>query len=241
MTHMKYIYLLMAFVGFSACETKKTSQIDVLKSTYQLALAAEDRETVISTLTQWVAQDSAVDAWVLDTLAYYHYFYKVIPGMVRSSKTPMFYTEKGLNKNPNSLFLRDIKAKLLLEEGKDTAAFEMFEVMWKETQDPTYYWDLTWIQIARGRMAEADSMITVALGDAALKDKKVAMEHIQAQLTERVSTEAAFLFLKYQLAVANRNIMQGAEFLQKALEIEPNFYAARRSIMDLQRMSAANR
>ena len=49
---MKYIYLLMAFVGFSACETKKTSQIDVLKSTYQLALAAEDRETVISTLTQ---------------------------------------------------------------------------------------------------------------------------------------------------------------------------------------------
>ena len=84
-------------------------------------------------------------------------------------------------------------------------------------------------------------MITVALGDAALKDKKVAMEHIQAQLTERVSTEAAFLFLKYQLAVANRNIMQGAEFLQKALEIEPNFYAARRSIMDLQRMSAANR
>jgi tetratricopeptide (TPR) repeat protein len=174
-------------------------------------------------------------------LAYYHYFYKVIPGMVRSSKTPMFYTQKGLNKNPNSLFLRDIKAKLLLEEGKDTAAFQMFEVMWNETKDPTYYWDLTWIQIARGRMVEADSMITVALGDANLKDKKVAMEHIQAQLTERVSTEAAFLFLKYQLAVANRNIMQGAEFLQKALEIEPNFYAARRSIMDLQRMSAANR
>jgi hypothetical protein len=41
--------------------------------------------------------------------------------------------------------------------------------------------------------------------------------------------------------VANRNIMQGADYLQKALEIEPEFYAARRSIVDLQRMSAANR
>ena len=238
---MKYLYILLAIASLSACESKKQSQTDVLKSTYQLALQAEDRETVISSLTQWVAQDTAVDAWVLDTLAYYHYFYKVIPGMVRSSKTPMFYTEKGLSQNPNSLFLRDIKAKLLLEEGKDTAAFEMFEVMWEETKDPTYYWDLTWIQIARGRMAEADSMISIAMSNTELKDKKVAMEHIQAQLTERVSTQAAFLFLKYQLAVANRNIMQGAEFLQKALEIEPNFYAARRSIMDLQRMSAANR
>jgi len=238
---MKYIYTLLVIAGLTACDAKKTSQIDVLKSTYQLALAAEDRETVISTLTQWVAQDTAVESWVLDTLAYYHYFYKVIPGMVRSSKTPMFYTQKGLDKNPNSLFLRDIKAKLLLEEGKDTAAFEMFDVMWKETQDPTYYWDLTWIQIARGRMAEADSMISVALNDVALKEKKVVMEHIQAQITERVYKEAAFLFLKYQLSVANRNIMQGAEFLQKALEIEPNFYAARRSIVDLQRMSASAR
>jgi hypothetical protein len=67
------------------------------------------------------------------------------------------------------------------------------------------------------------------------------MEHIQAQITERVATEAAFLFLKYQLSVANRNIMQGADYLQKALEIEPNFYAARRSIVDLQRMSAGAR
>jgi hypothetical protein len=238
---MKYLYILLAFAGLSACQSNSKSSTAGLKATYDLALKAQDRETVISTLTQWVAQDSSVDAWVLDTLAYYHYFYKVIPGMVRSSKTPMFYTEMGLKKNPNSLFLRDIKAKLLLEEGKDTIAFEMFSQMWKETQDPTYFWDLTWIEIARGRMAVADSMITVALTDATLKPKKVAMEHIQAQITERVATEAAFLFLKYQLSVANRNIMQGADYLQKALEIEPNFYAARRSIVDLQRMSAANR
>lgn len=238
---MKYLYIIMAFAGLSACQNNSQSSTSGLKATYDLALEAQDRETVISTLTQWVAQDSSVDAWVLDTLAYYHYFYKVIPGMVRSSKTPMFYVEMGLQKNPNSLFLRDIKAKLLLEEGKDTIAFEMFNRMWKETQDPTYYWDLTWIETARGRMSVADSMITVALSDAALKTKKVAMEHIQAQITERVATEAAFLFLKYQLSVANRNIMQGADYLQKALEIEPNFYAARRSIVDLQRMSAANR
>lgn len=227
------------FLGLAACQNSSQNQSNALKATYELAHAAQDRETVISVLTQMVAQDSTVESWVLDTLAYYHYFYKVIPGVVRSSKTPMFYTEKGLEKSPNSLFLKDIKAKLLLEEGKDTLAFDMFNAMWNETQDPTYFWDLTWIQIARGRMQEADSMIQVAMSDAGMKSKKVAMEHIQAQLTERVPTEAAFLFLKYQLSVANRNIMQGAEYLQKALEIEPNFYAARRSIVDLQRMSAA--
>jgi hypothetical protein len=238
---MKYLIIALSIMGLAACQNSPKNQVEHLKATYALAQEAQDRETVITVLTQWVAQDSAVDAWVLDTLAYYHYFYKVIPGVVRSSKTPLFYTDKGLLRSPNSLFLRDIKAKLLLEEGKDTAAFDMFTAMWNETKDPTYFWDLTWIQIARGRMQEADSMINMAMTDAEMKSKKVSMEHIQAQLTEKVPTEAAFLFLKYQLSVANRNIMQGAEFLQKALEIEPNFYAARRSIVDLQRMSAAGR
>jgi hypothetical protein len=235
---MRHTFLLFILWGLISCQETGNKRIEVLKRTYDMAQAAQDRETSIAVLTEWIATDSAVDAWVIDSLAYFHYFYKVIPGVVRSPETPKYYTEMGLKRNPQSVFLRDIKAKLLLEEGKDTLAYAMFESMWKETKDPTFFWDLTWIQIARGLLREADTMINMALSDTSLKSKKVAMEHIQAQITENVSTEPAFLFLKYQLLVANRNIAQGELFLQKALELEPNFYAARRSMIDLQRMRA---
>jgi hypothetical protein len=238
---MKYLIIGWILIGFYSCQPSQNSRTEILKKTYDLAQSAQDRETAIGVLTEWIATDSAADSWIIDTLAYFHYFYKVIPGVVRSPETPKFYTEMGLKRNPKSIFLRDIKAKLLLEEGKDTIAYEMFSEMWKETQDPTYFWDLTWIQIARGLLSEADSMINIALADADMKPKKVSMEHIQAQITEQVGTEAAFLFLKYQLSVANRNIIKGAEYLQKAVELEPEFYAARRSIVDLQRMSAQSR
>ena len=236
-----FTYLAMsAVVAFTACGSKSSEEKvtrDVEKA-YNLAHSAGDKETVIQTLTQWVAVDSSISQWAWDTLAYYHYFYKVTPGAVRNPETALFYVNKGLAVSSNNEFLKDIKAKLVLEKGDDSTAYTMFEEMWNSTQNPTYFWDLTWLEVARGNVPKALQMIDQAMNDSMIMSGMVTMEHIQAQITENVKSEAAFLFLKYQIEFSKQNIMKGAEYLQKCVEIDPNFYAAKRSIMELQRYSA---
>lgn len=231
---------MAAVILSTACNSNSPDEkvtLDVEKA-YNLAHSAGDKQTVIHTLTQWVAIDSSITNWAWDTLAYYHYFYNITPGAVRNPETALYYVNKGLSVSTNNEFLKDIKAKLVLEKGDDSTAYSMFEEMWNSTQKPTYFWDLTWLEVARGNIPKALQMIDQALNDSAIMSGTVTMEHIQAQITEDVKSEAAFLFLKYQIEFAKQNIMKGAEYLQKCVEIDPNFYAAKRSIMELQRYSA---
>ena len=44
---------------------------------------------MIYTLTNWLANDTAAPNWVLDSLSFYHYFYKT-PRVVRDPKTALF-------------------------------------------------------------------------------------------------------------------------------------------------------
>src|SRR6056300_1475690 len=115
-------------VFFTACGSKSTDEkvtLDVEKA-YNLAHSAGDKETVIQTLTQWAAIDSSITNWAWDTLAYYHYFYKVTPGAVRNPGTALFYVNKGLAISPSNVFLKDIKAKLVLQKRDDTTYYSMF-------------------------------------------------------------------------------------------------------------------
>jgi hypothetical protein len=236
---MKYLGLLVGTaLLIASCGNKGGSNAESYKKAYELSHKAEDREGVIQNLTLWLANDSSISDWAYDTLAFYHYFYRVTPGAVRNSKTATYFVNEGLAKNSGSFFLKDIKAKLDLEEGKDTLAYESFDGMWKQTNDPTYYWDMAWIQIARGNLKVADSMVNWAITNKEILSKKVKMEHIQASYIENVPGEAAFMHLQALLANSRKDLMGAATYWQKSLEIFPEFYAARRSIMELQRLAA---
>ncbi len=234
--------MTLVLVVASCKQGANQSKESKFKKGYELAHSALDRESTISILTQWLANDSTISNWAYDTLAYYHYFFKVNPGAVRNPTTPMFYADKGIEINKNNLFLKDIKAKLLLEKGKDTLAFSMFEEMWKQTNDYTYYWDMTYIQIARGNIANAEEMIKGVLGSPdKIEGKKVKMEAITAQITENIAAKAAFTYLDALVKNIKRDVLGSFELLKKCIEIEPNFYAAKRDIMELQRMNSGGR
>lgn len=234
--------IALVFVVASCKQGANQSKESKFKKGYELAHSALDRESTISILTQWLANDSSISNWAYDTLAYYHYFFKVNPGAVRNPATPMYYVDKGLDINKGNLFLKDLKAKLLLEKGKDTLAFSMFEEMWKQTNDYTYYWDMTYIQIARGNIANAEEMIKgVLVSPDKIEGKKVKMEAITAQITENIAAKAAFTYLDALVKNIKRDVLGSFELLKKCIEIEPNFYAAKRDIMELQRMNSGGR
>ena len=231
------IIIPAAIIYFAACNAPKEKN-DSFQNTFELAQEAGDHDAMIYSLTNWLANDTAAPNWVLDSLSFYHYFYKNTPGVVRDPKTALFYANKGLNENSSSTFLRDIRAKLMLEQGEDTAAVAEFTSLWSETQDPTYFWDLTMIEILRGNLKGADSMITQAQNNEEIKNKLVDLEDLQGQIKQSVRAEVAFIYLRGQHFMAQRDLMKAAEQLQKALELDPNFVLAQRAILEIQRYSS---
>lgn len=105
-----------------------------------MGVAAGDYHAASNALVLWLNQDSSIQKWAYDSLAYFHYFHLGGSGeQVRNPKTPLYYAEAGLKQNPKNTFLREIKAKLLLEQGKDTTSMVMFRDLYDETKDQTYW------------------------------------------------------------------------------------------------------
>ena len=235
MKALKILSLVALMAGISAC-TQKT---DSLEKTYRMGVSAGDYHAASNALVLWLNQDSSIQNWAYDSLAYIHYFY--LGGsseQVRKPKTPLFYAEAGLKRNPKNTFLREIKAKLLLEQGKDTASMVMFRDLYDETKDQTYWWDMCFVEMARGNVMGCDSMVTIALADPKVGDKKVRMEHIAAGVSESVNAKAAYIYLQALMLRGTGDIMASANALEAALKEEKNFYAAKQSILDLQRLYA---
>lgn len=233
---MKYLFILMATLVFINCGQQ--AQESGFKKSYDLAQKSQDHTTSAQILTQWVANDSSISKWAYDSLAFYHYFYAVNPSVVRNPITAMFYVDKGLTINSNNEFLKEIKGKLLLEQGKDTLSYNMFFDLWKSTQNYTYYWDMAFIETARGRISVVDSMIQQIMKAPDNLQKKVRLAHLEAQIQEEVPAKAAFLYLNSLLQNSRRDILGAAQSLQEALKIAPKFYAAQRTIVEMQRAEA---
>jgi len=235
MKALKFLSLVALVAGISAC-TQKT---DSLEKSYKMAVAAGDYRAAGNALVLWLNQDSSIQNWAYDSLAYIHYFHLGGSGeQVRNPKTPLYYAEAGLKQNAKSTFLREIKAKLLLEQGKDTASMVMLRDLYDETKDQTYWWDMCFVEMARGNVMGCDSMVTLALADPKVSDKKVRMEHIAAGVAETVNAKAAFIYLQALMLRGAGDVMASANALEAALKEDKDFYAAKQSILDLQRMYA---
>ncbi len=231
-----FFYILLLAVTFTAC-TQNNSQ-NPYKKAYDLAQKSGDHVASSQILLQWVANDSTIDKWAYDSLAFYHYYYAANPATVRNPSVAMFYADKGLSVNNQNEFLKDIKGKLLLEQGKDTLSYEMFESLWKATKNYSYYWDMAFIETARGRLDVVDKMIQEVLNAPDNLTKKVKMEHLQAQVIEEVPAKAAFLYLNALLQNSRRDMMGSAESIKASLQLAPKFYAAQRFIVDMQRAAS---
>lgn len=235
MKALKFLSLVTLIAGISACTQKTNSS----EKSYRMAVAAGDYRTAGNALVLWLNQDSSIQNWAYDSLAYIHYFHLGGSGeQVRNPKTPLYYAEAGLKQNAKSTFLREIKAKLLLEQGKDTASMVMLRDLYDETKDQTYWWDMCFVEMARGNVMGCDSMVTLALADPKVADKKVRMEHIAAGVAETVNAKAAFIYLQALMLRGAGDVMASANALEAALKEDKDFYAAKQSILDLQRMYA---
>jgi hypothetical protein len=229
-------YIMTLFVGISLLFACNNSADNANRNhrLFTSARAAQDYQTAITALSIMANEDSAQYPWAIDSLAFYHFFYLNIPGLVKNPTTALHYCDKGLASNPDNEFLSELKGKLLLSQGKDSMAMEIFTNLWKKNKDYTYLWEITFINLATGKFADCDSAIKMVLGQPDAATKKVRFTHPEVVLQESVDARAAFLFFEALLKNNQGNFIGAAETLGKCLEYAPGFYLAKKGIYEMQ-------
>lgn len=233
-------YIMTIFTGISllfACNNsgKKDTRNYTL---FNNARAAQDYQTAITALSMMASEDSAQYPWAIDSLAFYHFFYLNIPGLVKNPATALHYCDKGLSSNPNNEFLTELKGKLLLNQGKDSAAMVLFNSLWNKNKDYTYLWEMTFLKLATGNFAYCDSVVKTVLSQPESATKKVRLTHPEVAIQESVDARAAFLFFDALIKNNQGNFLAAAETLSKCLEFAPNFYLAKKGIYEMQQNAA---
>lgn len=222
--------LLSVWLPYGCKEKSKSDATYELKA-YRQAREAQDFQAAANMLLQIASKDSAGYPWVYDSLTLYHFLYLTQPNVVRNPATPKYYAEKGLKINPNNEFLLELKAKLLLEEQKDTASYVIIKGLWDKTGDYTYLWEMTVIELLRNRVNVVDSMVNGVIGTEVASSKTV---RITDQIQQTVNAKAAFMYIKAMIYNAKQDFKNTAETLQACLKISPDFLLAQKGLYQLQ-------
>lgn len=229
-------YIMTAFTAISllvACNNPGNTDTRNYRL-YTHARAAQDYQTAVTALSLMATEDSAKYPWALDSLAFYHFFYMNIPGLVKNPATSLHYCEKGLATNPDNDFLRELKGKLLLGQGNDSAAMEIFSSLWNKNKDYTYLWEMTFLNLATGNFSYCDSVVKTVLSQPDAATKKVRMTHPEVAMQETVDARAAFLFFDALVKNNKGDFLGAAETLNQCLKFSPNFYLAKKGIYEMQ-------
>jgi tetratricopeptide (TPR) repeat protein len=232
MTTVIGISLLLACKNKSDNTTESSAYL-----TFQTAQKAKDYQTAVSALTAMAAVDSAKYPWVYDSLALYHYFYLNIPGLLKNPYTALHYCEAGINLNKNNDFLKELQGKLMLTQGKDSAALTIFDGLWNKTHDYTYLWNKTFVLFFTNSGKTALGIIDSVVNSKDADTKTVRFINPEMGIRETVKAKSAFLYFLAKLKVEENKILEAGEYLQECLKIDPGFLHAKSAIFELQKLS----
>ncbi|MCC7296782.1 MAG: hypothetical protein IT244_00505, partial [Bacteroidia bacterium] len=127
----------------TARKNDRQNEIDDVYSLYRTAVKTADYPQASASLQKLLLLDSSQAYWAYDSLAIYHYMYLIVPGSTKRSPAAQYFVDKGLSINPKNDYLMEMKGKLLIEGGNDTAAYRIFNNLWNKTGDFTYLWNMT--------------------------------------------------------------------------------------------------
>lgn len=218
-------------------EQWKAQFVSHLIDGYEKAVLLREIKTATFCLQLLITEEPAKYPWAYDSLAFYHYFYGNPLDLARSTSLVNYMIDKGLSINKNNLYLREMKARILLIEQNDTGAIEQFKALFKETGDYTYRWYELYIEIARGNAKNAEAAIQQVLKSDIPVTRKVRLHHLQEQIQENIAVKPSFLYLKGLIQQVKQQYQPMANTLKDALKADPNFYLAAKTLQELRQAS----
>ncbi len=215
----------------------KKTYVSHLIDGYEKAVLLHDMKTATGCLQLLITEEPEAYPWAYDSLAYYHYFYSNPVELARSTSLVNYMIDKGLSMGSKNLYLRELKARVLLIEQNDTGSIDLFRSLYKETGDYTYRWYELYIEIARGNGKAAEAAINKVLKDDIPVTKKVRLDHLQEQIKEQLTVKPAFLYLRALIQQTRGQYQPMANTLKDALKADPNFYLAAKTLQELRQAS----
>ena len=201
----------------------KSQYVSHLIDGYEKAVLMREMKTATQCLQLLITEEPAAYPWAYDSLAFYHYLYGNPVDLARSTALVNYMIDKGFSLNKNNLFLREMKARVLLIEQDDTGSIEAFQQLYKETGDYTYRWYELYIEIARGNVKTAETAVQQVLKADIPATKKVRLHHLQEQIQENLGVKPSFLYLKALVQQVKQQYQPMANTLKDALKADPNF------------------
>lgn len=215
----------------------KSQYVSHLIDGYEKAVLLREIKTAALSLQLLITEEPAAYPWAYDSLAFYHYFYGNPLELARSTSLVNYMIDKGLSLNRKNLYLRELKARILLIEQDDTGAVEAFRQLYNETGDFTYRWYELYIEIARGNTKNAEASIQQVLKSDIPATQKVRLHHLQEQIQENLGIKPSFLYLKALIQQVKQQYQPMANTLKDALKADPNFYLAAKTLQELRQAS----
>ena len=215
----------------------KSQYISHLMDGYEKAILLREMKTATHCLQLLITEEPTAYPWAYDSLAFYHYFYGNPVDLARSTSLVNYMIDKGLSLDKSNLYLREMKARVLLIEQDDTGAVDAFRQLFKETGDYTYRWYELYIEIARGNVKTAESAVQQVLKADVPITKKVRLHHLQEQIQENLGVKPSFLYLKALVQQVKQQYQPMANTLKDALKADPGFYLAAKTLQELRQAS----
>jgi len=215
----------------------KSQYISHLMDGYEKAILLREMKTATHCLQLLITEEPTAYPWAYDSLAFYHYFYGNPVDLARSTSLVNYMIDKGLSLDKSNLYLREMKARVLLIEQDDTGAVDAFRQLFKETGDYTYRWYELYIEIARGNVKTAETAVQQVLKADVPITKKVRLHHLQEQIQENLGVKPSFLYLKALVQQVKQQYQPMANTLKDALKADPGFYLAAKTLQELRQAS----
>jgi tetratricopeptide (TPR) repeat protein len=215
----------------------KSQYISHLMDGYEKAILLREMKTATNCLQLLITEEPTAYPWAYDSLAFYHYFYGNPVDLARSTSLVNYMIDKGLSLDKSNLYLREMRARVLLIEQDDTGAVDAFRQLFKETGDYTYRWYELYIEIARGNVKTAETAVQQVLKADVPITKKVRLHHLQEQIQENLGVKPSFLYLKALVQQVKQQYQPMANTLKDALKADPGFYLAAKTLQELRQAS----
>jgi hypothetical protein len=215
----------------------KSQYISHLMDGYEKAILLREMKTATHCLQLLITEEPTAYPWAYDSLAFYHYFYGNPVDLARSTSLVNYMIDKGLSLDKSNLYLREMRARVMLIEQDDTGAVDAFRQLFKETGDYTYRWYELYIEIARGNVKTAESAVQQVLKADVPITKKVRLHHLQEQIQENLGVKPSFLYLKALVQQVKQQYQPMANTLKDALKADPGFYLAAKTLQELRQAS----
>lgn len=212
----------------------RENQVQAEYKLFKLAQQTGDKQLAATSLTRLVLLDSTQGDWAYDSLALYHYLYLITPGMPRHSQSAMYFTQKGLQLNPENAFLLETQAKLNLELQKDSLAFKTFKALWDKHGDYTYLFEMTYMDLyIFENVKRVETVINEVVKSKESEVRKVRIELIDDHLIQQIPAKAAFLYLRAILQNAQGQQVKSRKTLEEVVKIAPEYLSAQRALYQM--------